>query len=54
MLTDKDLLKFRQPLEINYIKTKILKLNEEQTNLVLIEYLNAGILKKEGKYYSLK
>lgn len=54
MLKDKDLLKFRTPLHITYIKKYILKTTLERTVEILETYLGEGILEVKNDYYVLK
>jgi hypothetical protein len=54
MINDKDLLKFRQPLEINFIQKHIVKLSTKLTLKILNKYIKADILEEKGKYYVLK
>lgn len=54
MLKDKDLLKFRTPLHITYIKKYILKTTLERTIEILETYLGEGILEVKNDYYVLK
>lgn len=54
MLKDKDLLKFRTPLHITYIKKYILKTTLERTLEILEAYLGEGILEVKNDYYVLK
>lgn len=54
MLKDKDLLKFRTPLHITYIKKYILKTTLERTLEILETYLGEGILEVKNDYYVLK
>jgi uncharacterized membrane-anchored protein YjiN (DUF445 family) len=54
MITNKNLLKFRQPLNIEYIQKNILKLNKKQTLNILDKYIKADILEKDKGYYVLK
>lgn len=54
LIKDKDLLKFRQPLEINYIQKHIIKLSIEQTIEILNKYVKADILEEKEEYYVLK
>ena len=54
MLKDKDLLKFRTPLHITYIKKYILKTTLERTVEILETYLGEGILEVNNDYYVLK
>lgn len=54
LITDKDLLKFRLPLHIDYIEKHILKYNREKTLEILNKYTSANILEKNEDYYILK
>ena len=54
LIKDKDLLKFRLPLHIDYIQEHIIKLNREQTLEILNKYINAEILEEKDEYYVLK
>lgn len=54
LIKDKDLLKFRLPLHIDYIQKHIIKLNREQTLEILNKYINAEILEEKDEYYVLK
>ena len=54
LIKDKDLLKFRLPLHINYIQEHIIKLNREQTLEILNRYIEADILEEDKGYYALK
>tara|TARA_B100001093_G_scaffold271596_1_gene259571 strand:- start:1932 stop:2108 length:177 start_codon:yes stop_codon:yes gene_type:complete len=54
LIKDKDLLKFRLPLHIDYIQKNILKLDKEQTLEVLNKYIKADILQEKENYYVLK
>lgn len=53
-IKDRDLLKFRQPIHIDYIESHIIKLNREQTLEILNKYIKAEILEEKGEYYVLK
>lgn len=57
MLTDKQLIKFRRPIHISYVKNNILKLNEEQTKEIIDKLVDDGIIEESvyGKgYFVLK
>lgn len=54
LIKDKDLLKFRQPIHIDYIESHIIKLNREQTLEILNKYVEADILEENKDYYVLK
>ncbi len=54
LIKDRDLLKFRQPIHIDYIQDQIIKLNREQTLEILNKYIKAGILQEDKGYYVLK
>lgn len=54
LIKDKDLLKFRLPLHIDYIQDYIIKLNREQTLEILNKYIKAEILEEKEDYYVLK
>ena len=54
MLKDKDLLKFRTPLHITYIKKYKQKTTLERTLEILETYLGEGILEVKNDYYVLK
>ncbi len=54
LIKDRDLLKFRQPIHIDYIQDQIIKLNREQTLEILNKYIEADILEKKNEYYVLK
>ena len=54
LVNDRDLLKFRLPLHINYIQAHIIKLNRNQTLEILNKYIDAEILEEKEEYYVLK
>lgn len=54
LIKDKDLLKFRQPIHIDYIEKHIIKLNKKQTLEILNKYIKADILEEKENYYVLK
>jgi len=54
MINNKDLLKFRAPLKIDYIENNIIKLNREQTLKILNKYVCVEILEENKGYYVLK
>ena len=54
MLKDRDLLKFRTPLHIDYIRKRLLKTNVERAKEILDKYLGEGILEVKDNYYFLK
>tara|TARA_Y100000385_G_C12779295_1_gene502798 strand:+ start:144 stop:320 length:177 start_codon:yes stop_codon:yes gene_type:complete len=54
LINDRDLLKFRLPLHINYIQAHIIKLNRNQTLEILNKYIDAEILEEKEEYYVLK
>jgi len=54
LIKDRDLLKFRQPINIDYIESHIIKLNREQTLEILNKYIKADILEENKGYYALK
>jgi hypothetical protein len=46
--------KLRQPLELDFISTNILKTNQFEASEILNELINDGILIKENNHYSIK
>jgi hypothetical protein len=54
LIKDKDLLKFRLPLHIDYIQKHIFKYNKEVTLSILNKYVKAEILEENNEYYVLK
>jgi len=46
--------KLRQPLELDFISTNILKTNQFEATEILNELINEGILVKENNHYSIK
>jgi hypothetical protein len=46
--------KLRQPLELDFISTNILKTNQFEATEILNELINEGILVKENNQYSIK
>jgi len=54
LINDRDLLKFIQPIHIDYIQEQLIKLNKEQTLEILNKYIKAGILQEDKGYYVLK
>jgi len=54
LIKDKDLLKFRLPLHIDYIEKHITKQGKKPTLEILNKYIEAGILEEKEEYYVLK
>jgi hypothetical protein len=46
--------KLRQPLDLDFISTNILKTNQFEASEILNELINDGILIKENNHYSIK
>ena len=46
--------KLRQPLELTFISTNILKTSEFEATEILNELINEGIIVKENNHYSIK